>query len=102
MDPTREHVLGVVGRSPSSIGDLGLALASAEGVDTGPHGAPVGQRLAVAGLSLSGLQRLVDELVSDGLVVEVRGKDLWDRGLPTGGTKAMGRYYLAAEGSVPS
>ena len=102
MEPTREHVLGVVGRSPSSIGDLGLALASAEGVDTGPHGAPVGQRLAVAGLSLSGLQRRVDELVGDGLVVEVLGKDLWDRGLPTGGTRAMGRYYLAAEGSVPS
>ena len=102
MDPTREHVLGVVGGRPSSIGDLGLALASAAGVDTGPDGAPVGQRLAAAGLSLSGLQRLVDELVTAGLVVEVRGKDLWDRGLPTGGTKAMGRYYLAAEGSVPS
>ena len=44
----------------------------------------------------------MDELVTDGLVVEVRGKDRWDRGLPTGGTKAMGRYYLAAGGSVPS
>ena len=38
--------------------------------------------------------------MTDGLVVEVRGKDLWDRGLPTGGTKAMGRYYLAAGGGL--
>lgn len=95
MDPTREDVLAVVGGLPLSIGDLGLALVAAAGVKAGADGGPVGQRLAAAGLSLSALQRLVDDLVACGLVVEVRGKDLWDRGLPTGGTKAMGRYYLA-------
>ena len=58
-------------------------------------------------------RRPLDRLVADSslpadtraylrLVLEVRGRDLWDRGLPTGGTKAMGRYYLAADRSVPS
>lgn len=97
MDPTQEHVLAVLGGRPTSIGELGLALASAAGVETGPESAPVGQRLADAGLSLSGVQRLVDEMVAAGLVLELRGKDLWERGLPTEGTKATGRYYLSRE-----
>jgi len=97
MDPTQEHVLAVLGDRPSSIGELGLALMSAAGVEPGHEGAPVGQRLAAAGLSLSGLQRLVDEMVGSGLVLELRGKDLWDRGLPTEGTRATGRYYLSRE-----
>ena len=97
MDPTQDDVLAVLGGRPSSIGDLGLALASAAGIEPGPEDAPVGQRLAVTGLSLSGLKRLVDEMVSAGLVLELRGKDLWDRGLPTEGTKATGRYYLSRQ-----
>ena len=90
-------MLGAVGAQPVSIGALGLALVVAAGIDPGTGDAPVGQRLAAAGVSLSALQRLVDSLVTDGLVTEVRGRALWDRGLPTAGTKAMGRYYLAAD-----
>lgn len=95
VDPTQEDVLAVLSGRPIPIGGLGLALASAAGVPTGPEGAPVGQRLATAGLSLSGVQRLVDQMVAANLVLELRGKDLWDRGLPTEGTKATGRYYLS-------
>ena len=100
MTPTPEQVVAAVGSLPVSIGALGLQVVrdAAGAVDAGPvdESAPVGQRLARAGLSLSALQRLVDALVAEGRLVEVRGKDLWDRGLPTAGTKAMGRYYLAA------
>jgi hypothetical protein len=96
VDPTTEDVLAVLGDLPLGIGPLGLEVVRRAGGELGDdEAAPVGQRLAVAGLSLSALQRLVDELVHDGLVEEVRGGDLWDRGLPTAGTKARGRYYLA-------
>ena len=95
VTPTAEQVQEVVGTQPLSIGDIGLAVVAAAGAATGEDGAPVGQRLAAAGLSLSALQRLVDGMVRDGLVEEVRGMALWDRGLPTAGTKARGRYYLA-------
>ena len=97
MDPQPDDVLAVVGGRPVSIGELGLALVVAGGADPGADGAPVGQRVAAAGVSLSALQRVVDGLVRDGLVTELRGKDLWERGLPTAGTRAMGRYYLAPE-----
>ncbi len=90
-----EDVLAVVGDEPLSIGAVGLALVVAAGIDPGEDGAPVGQRLAAAGLSLSALQRLVDTLVADERMAELRGKDLWERRLPTAGTKATGRYYLS-------
>lgn len=94
MTPTAEQVLSVVSEQPLSIGDVGLAVVRAAGAATGDDEAPVGQRLAAAGLSLSALQRLVDGMVREGALEEVRGMDLWDRGLPTAGTKARGRYYL--------
>jgi len=96
VQATRDDVLAVVDDHPRSVGDVGVEIVRRAGADCGDPGAPVGQRLAAAGLSLSALQRLVDGLVTDALVVEVRGRELWDRGLPTAGTKAMGRYYLAA------
>jgi hypothetical protein len=102
LDPQEDHVelatddvLAVLGDLPLGIGPLGLEVVRRAGGELGDEAAPVGQRLAAAGLSLSALQRLVDELVRDGLVEEVRGGDLWDRELPTAGTKARGRYYLA-------
>lgn len=97
MEATRDDVLAVADATPRAVGGLGLALLERVGADPGDDQAPVGQRLAAAGLSLSGLQQLVDALVTDGQLVEVRGKDLWDRGLPTAGTKATGRYYLAPD-----
>lgn len=101
MQPDRGDVLAVVGTAPMSVGDVGLAVLRHAGVPTEPTDgddapAGVGQRLAAAGLSLSALQRLVDALVTEQAVQEVRGRELWDRGLPTAGTKATGRYYLAA------
>lgn len=101
MQPVPEDVLAVVGDAPLSIAAVGLALVVAAGLDPGADGPPVGQRLAAAGLSLSALQRLVDRMATDGLVAEVRGKDLWGRGLPTAGTKATGRYYLRPHDGVP-
>ena len=94
MDPTAEHVLAAVSGVPTGIGELGLAVAALHGLEAEGGGQPVGQRLASVGLSLSALQKVIDELVRDGQVREVRGRDLWDLGLPTQGTKAMGRYYL--------
>ena len=101
MQPVPEDVLAVIGDSPLSIAAVGLALVAAAGLDPGADGVPVGQRLAAAGLSLSALQGLVDHMAADGLVAEVRGKDLWDRGLPTAGTKATGRYYLCPQDRRP-
>lgn len=81
------------------MGDLGIALAALHGHDAaGAAQEPVGQWLASVGLSLSALQRVVDGLVRDGLVAEVRGRGLWELGLPTSGTKAQGRYYLSPSG----
>jgi hypothetical protein len=91
-----DEVLACVSRTPQSIGDLGLAVASLRGHDpAGAAGEPVGQWLASVGLSLSALQKVVDGLVADERVVEVRGRELWDLQLPTAGTKAQGRYYLS-------
>jgi hypothetical protein len=97
VELSRDDVLAVVGPAPRSVGALGLAVAERAGAATGGEQQPVGPRLAAAGLSLSALQKLVDAMVTEQLVAEVRGKDLWDRGLPTAGTKAMGRYYLSVE-----
>ena len=90
-----DDILGVLHAAPLSIGALGLAILDRAGLDAGDPDGPVGQRLAAAGLSLSALQQAVDGLVSAGRATEVKGRELWDRGLPTAGTKAMGRYYLA-------
>lgn len=95
---TPDQVRDVVGPAPMGIGAIGLELVRRAGGDAGDQAAPVGQRLAAAGLSLSALQRVVDEMVRDGQLEELRGMDLWDRGLPTAGTKARGRYYLAVQG----
>lgn len=96
MDPTPADVLAVVSRTPRSIGAVGVSIAAAHGHDPeAAAGHPVGQWLATAGLSLSALQKLVDQLVTEGRVVEVRGRELWDLELPTEGTKATGRYYLS-------
>jgi hypothetical protein len=91
-----DDVLACVSRVPRSIGDLGLAVAALRGADTsGAADQPVGQFLASVGLSLSALQKVVDELVRERRVVQVRGRELWDLQLPTEGTKAQGRYYLS-------
>jgi hypothetical protein len=96
MDVTPDDVLAVVSRIPRSIGDVGLAIAGAHGHDVAvAEGRPVGQWLGSAGLSLSAVQKVVDQLVREGQVVEVKGRELWDLELPTQGTKAMGRYYLS-------
>ena len=95
MNVTPDDLLPVLSRTPQSVGDLGVAIAATQGHDPAAvAGHPVGQWLAAAGLSLSALQKLVDQLVREGLVVEVKGRELWDLDLPTEGTKAMGRYYL--------
>ena len=96
---TAEQVQDVVGAAPLSVGAIGLEVVRRAGGELGAEDAPVGQRLAAAGLSLSALQRLVDEMVGDGRLEEIRGMELWDRGLPTTGTKARGRYYLARPGA---
>ena len=96
MQPSADELLAAVTDLPLTAGALGLEVVGRAGGDPGDDAAPVGQRLAAAGISLSALQRTVDELVSAGRLTEVRGRELWDRGLPTAGTKAMGRYYLAA------
>ncbi len=101
MQPTDDDVLAVLGDAPLSIGSVGLALLDRAGVAAGDPDAPVGQRLAAAGLSLSALQRTVDALVTAERCTELKGRELWDRGLPTEGTKAMGRYYLTA-GHAPT
>ena len=93
MEPTGEEVLAAVSQNPCGIGDLGLAIVIARDLPVPEEGA-IGQRLAAAGLSLSALQKVVDLLVGDGQLKEVRGRELWDLNLPTEGTKAMGRYYL--------
>jgi hypothetical protein len=96
VEPTSDDVLALVSRLPLGIAALGVKIAARHGhvrADDDPQ--PIGQWLADAGLSLSKLQKLVDQLVNDGAVVEVRGGQLWAMELPTSGTKAGGRYYLA-------
>ena len=95
MEPTAADVLGVVDVSPRTVGDLGIEIAVVHGADrASAQDQPVGQWLAGQGLSLSGLQKVVDGLVHERQVVQVRGRQLWDLALPTEGTKANGRYYL--------
>ena len=94
MEPTPADVLGVITGLPTGIGELGLTVAALHGSEPTGSELPVGQRLASVGLSLSALQKVIDQLVRDGQVREVRGRELWDLGLPTQGTKATGRYYL--------
>jgi hypothetical protein len=95
--PSREVVLAVVGfrKAPLTISDIGLEVAKRQGLELPGTPVPVGQLLAEAGLSLSALQKVVDALVNEELVVELRGRDLHLNGLPTVGTKAQRRYFLS-------
>lgn len=106
MTPTPDEVVAAVGTLPVSIGALGLEVvrraAPGSAAVTADETVPVGQRLAGAGLSLSALQRLVDSLVGEGRLRELRGRELWDLGLPTAGTRATGRYYCSPEGTGPA
>ncbi|MEO5876557.1 MAG: hypothetical protein ABIS86_22825 [Streptosporangiaceae bacterium] len=97
INPTREDVLASVGPAAEAltVGDLGRRVALRHGRELpGDEETPIGQALAGAGLSLSALQKIVDGLVGDGELTELRGRDLWDWGLPTTGTKAQRRYYF--------
>lgn len=97
INPTREDVLASVEFSQVglTVGDLGLRVARRHGRELlEDEETPIGQALAGAGLSLSALQKIVDGLVGDGELIELRGRDLWDWGLPTTGTKAQRRYYF--------
>lgn len=95
MEPTADDVLAVVSASPLTVGDLGVEIAVLHGADrAAAQGQPVGQWLAAQGVSLSALQKVVDGLVHERRLVQVRGRQLWDLGLPTEGTRANGRYYL--------
>jgi len=96
LDFTVDQVVAAVSRTPQSIADLGVVVAVSVGAPAlRDEGEPVGQWLAAAGISLSAVQTLVDDLVTEGRVQQVRGRDLWDLGLPTTGTKAQSRYYLS-------
>lgn len=96
LDITADQIVAAVSRTPQSIADLGVVVAVSVGVPALPgESEPVGQWLAAAGISLSAIQTLVDVLVTEGRVQQVRGRDLWDLGLPTTGTKAQSRYYLS-------
>lgn len=89
MTLTGPQVLAALDAQPRRIGDIGLRLVGAED----PDGQPVGQFLAARGVSLSGVQKVVDDLVRAGLAVELRGRELWDRHLPGLGPDARGRHY---------
>jgi hypothetical protein len=90
MTPTAETVLPLLDDQPRRVSDLGLLLVGL--TDAGEQ--PVGQVLAARGLSLSALQKVVDELVRAGQVTELRGRELWDsfrEGLPP---NAKGRWFV--------
>lgn len=95
MQVTGAEVLAALSGSPSSIGDVGTAVAVARGHERADPQQPAGPWLASVGLSLSAVQQVLDALVRAGSAVEVKGRELWDLGLPTAGTRAMGRYYLS-------
>jgi len=96
LEITEDHVIAAVSRTPRSIADIGVELASVQGATMSrDEGEPVGEWLAAVGISLSAVQTLVDALVTEGRVQQVRGRDLWDLGLPTTGTKAQSGYYLS-------
>ena len=92
MSPTAPEVLATLTALPQTIGQVGLAVLSGRGLAVEDGSA--GQVLAAHGVSLSALQRLMDELVNTAQVMELRGRQLWERGLPTEGTKSGGRYFL--------
>jgi hypothetical protein len=95
MEPTAADVLAVVSQEPGKVGDLGLRLVATHGVDvTKAQGQPIGKFLAAQGLSLSALQKVVDDLVRDGKVTELRGRALWDQYFPGLPANAKGRYFL--------
>ena len=96
LDITPDQVVAAVSGTPRSIADVGVELAAAVAPEAPRLGTePVGQWLAGVGISLSAVQRLVDGLVTEGRVQQVRGRDLWDLQLPTAGTKAQTRYYIS-------
>ena len=87
-----DDVLAVLSDQPRKVGDLGLLLVGAG--DAG--GEPIGAFLAAKGLSLSALQKVVDELVRDGRAKELRGRELWDTRHPGLEANAKGRYFVSA------
>ena len=90
---TAEVVLAAVTDEPGKVADIGLRLLDARGLR--PAGdLPVGQALAAHGISLSGVQQQLDALVRDGLVRELRGRDLWDGHWPGLGPDAKGRHFV--------
>jgi hypothetical protein len=92
---TPVDVLAVVSEQPCKIGDLGLRLLASQGISVAGAGdQPIGAFLAAQGLSLSALQKVVDELVRSGAVLELRGRELWDRYFPGLPANAKGRYFL--------
>ena len=96
---TAADVLAVVSAEPAKVGDLGLRLLARAGVSVAAaEGQPIGAFLASGGLSLSALQKVVDELVREDRVVELRGRLLWDSYFPGLPANAKGRYFLLAPG----
>ncbi len=83
-------MLAVITDQPQTVGQIGCALVGGQPAE----GQPVGAYLATHGLSLSELQKFIDALVNGSQVLELRGRQLWERGLPTEGTKSGGRYFL--------
>jgi hypothetical protein len=88
---TPDDVLAVLSDTPRRIGDVGLLLVGAP--DSG--GEPVGAFLARKGLSLSALQKVVDQLVADGRAKELRGRELWDTRHPGLEANAKGRHFVS-------
>ncbi len=99
VNVTAADVLAVVSAEPAKVGDLGLRLLSRAGVPVAAaEGQPIGAVLASCGLSLSALQKVVDGLVREDRVVELRGRALWDSYFPGLPANAKGRYFLVSPG----
>lgn len=96
MELTAQDVLGVVSTQPCKVGDLGLLLVAARGIRAQPApGQAIGAFLAAQGLSLSALQKVIDSLVTEGKVRELRGRELWDSFQEGLGANAKGRHFVS-------
>lgn len=92
MNPTEQDVLAVLSTQPRKVGEIGLLLVGAASAGT----EPIGAFLAVRGLSLSAVQKLVDQLVVQGQARELRGRELWDSFQDGLGANAKGRHFVIA------